>query len=277
MKLQLPTGLENEMLTYLLDKAISSKFFDLLRTQQQLGYIVHMAASVTVLQPYLVAVVQTEFNLHYVRGCLEKFLEEHFAFLEEAMTDEEFETCKEGLLSELRVKPKNISEEAQRFSRIFMDRSFDFERREKCIRFVEASTLAMLRSYVRDHVRKAPRIYHAGQKGFWRRRTSPYLAEPRCLGRTASDDGTPTSKQFHLLLPRPSGTRSIVQSTWRHGYDTWHLYVPKILSSLIDLHGSEPIVKNFLVCHSLSGPVRPSQYGSVAAEMSNWLAVHAWI
>mmetsp|Transcript_83765 Transcript_83765/g.200968 ORF Transcript_83765/g.200968 Transcript_83765/m.200968 type:complete len:993 (-) Transcript_83765:112-3090(-) len=159
MKLQLPSGLENEMLTYLLDKAISSKFFDLLRTQQQLGYIVHMAASVTVLQPYLVAVVQTEFNLHYVRGCLEKFLEEHFAFLEEAMTDEEFETCKEGLLSELRVKPKNISEEAQRFSRVFMDRSFDFERREKCIRFVEASTLAMLRSYVRDHVSKAPRIY----------------------------------------------------------------------------------------------------------------------
>merc|ERR1712156_188531 len=75
------------------------------------------------------------------------------------MTDEEFETCKEGLLSELRVKPKNISEEAQRFSRIFMDRSFDFERREKCIRFVEASTLSMLRSYVRDHVKKAPRIY----------------------------------------------------------------------------------------------------------------------
>ncbi|CAE7210328.1 IDE [Symbiodinium natans] len=164
LKIQMQSGLENEMLTFLLDKAISSKFFDLLRTQQQLGYIVHLVASVPVMAPYLLAFIQTEFNPNYVRGCMEKFLDKHFSFVEETMTDEEFETCKAGLLSELRLKPKNIAEEAKRFSRVFTDRTFDFDRRARSIRFVEASTLEMLRSFVRDQVRKAPRIYSQVKK-----------------------------------------------------------------------------------------------------------------
>ncbi|CAE7760635.1 mug138 [Symbiodinium pilosum] len=159
MKIQLKSGLDSEMLTKLLDKAISTKFFDLLRTQQQLGYIVALMSSAPLVAPNLLAFVQTEFNPSYVRGCIEKFLDEHFDFVEERMAEEEFETCKAGLLAELRQKPEDLTQEAQRYGRIFLDRTFEFDRREKCIRFIESSTLAMLRSFVRDEMRKAPRMY----------------------------------------------------------------------------------------------------------------------
>ena len=68
MKLQLPEGLEHEMLLRLLDKVLGAKFFEILRTQQQLGYIVQMAATVPMKLPLLVALVQTEFPPDHVRG-----------------------------------------------------------------------------------------------------------------------------------------------------------------------------------------------------------------
>ena len=112
LKLQLPIGLEDEMLAMLLDKVLSAKFFEILRTQQQLGYIVQMAASVPLKSPMIVALVQTEFLPDYVRGCIGKFMEEHFHFVEESLGAEEFEVCKSGLISQLRMKPKNLREEA---------------------------------------------------------------------------------------------------------------------------------------------------------------------
>ncbi|CAE8606563.1 unnamed protein product, partial [Polarella glacialis] len=71
MRLQLPAGLEDpapeqgEMLLRLLEKALGAKFFDVLRTQQQLGYIVQMASSIGMRFSYLIAVVQTEFPPDY--------------------------------------------------------------------------------------------------------------------------------------------------------------------------------------------------------------------
>eukprot|EP00913_Durusdinium_trenchii_P009536 g8961.t2 len=131
LKLQLPIGLEDEMLAMLLDKVLSAKFFEILRTQQQLGYIVQMAASVPLKSPMIVALVQTEFLPDYVRGCIGKFMEEHFHFVEESLGAEEFEVCKSGLISQLRMKPKNLREEAARFTSQLHDRTFDFGRRER--------------------------------------------------------------------------------------------------------------------------------------------------
>ena len=46
-------------------------------------------SSAAVLAPYVVAFIQTEFNPNYVRGCIEKFFEDHLAFVEESMPQEE--------------------------------------------------------------------------------------------------------------------------------------------------------------------------------------------
>lgn len=159
MKLQLPEGLEDEMQLMLLDKVLSAKFFEILRTQQQLGYIVQMAGTVSLKFPTLIALAQTEFPPDYVRGCIAKFMAEHFEFIQKSLTEDEFKVCQNGLISQLRMKPKNLREEARRFARQLNERSFDFARRERGARFVEQTTLEQFRSYVTETVMKAPQIY----------------------------------------------------------------------------------------------------------------------
>ena len=111
-KIQFPESLEDEMLVRLIDKVLSSKFFDILRTQQQLGYIVVLGSGVSLKLPTLHMAVQTEFPPEHVRGCMKNFLEDHFGFVEESLKEEELQQCKDGLISELRQKPKNLGEEA---------------------------------------------------------------------------------------------------------------------------------------------------------------------
>eukprot|EP00442_Polarella_glacialis_P001835 CAMPEP_0115050428 /NCGR_PEP_ID=MMETSP0227-20121206/1776_1 /TAXON_ID=89957 /ORGANISM="Polarella glacialis, Strain CCMP 1383" /LENGTH=986 /DNA_ID=CAMNT_0002434277 /DNA_START=64 /DNA_END=3025 /DNA_ORIENTATION=+ len=160
MRLQLPAGLEGEMLLRLLEKALGAKFFDVLRTQQQLGYIVQMASSIGMRFSYLIAVVQTEFPPDYTRSRIDSFLTEHLDFAEKTLSEEEFQVCRAGLLAELRVKPKNLREEQGRYSRAMSDRTFDFGRRQRAIEFLEnQASLDRLQAFVRDAVRPAARIY----------------------------------------------------------------------------------------------------------------------
>jgi len=160
LRVQLPESMEGEMMMNLLNKVLSPKFFDVVRTQQQLGYIVQLGANAQAKFFYLIAVVQTEFPPDYVRSRIDAFLDEHFKFVNEALTEEEFQTCLAGLLSELKMKPKNLAEELARYQRYFGDRSYDYSRRKRAIAFLEsAATLEGLRTFVRDHVEAAPRLY----------------------------------------------------------------------------------------------------------------------
>lgn len=135
-------------------------FFDQLRTQQQLGYIVAMQNGKSNKFCYFLAVVQTEFPPAYARGQISKFLDEQFDFLDSELQAEEFETCRQGVLSDLKVKPKNLGEEMARYSGPFSSRSYDFDRRERAIAFVDSPecSLEALRQFVREKVRTAPAI-----------------------------------------------------------------------------------------------------------------------
>merc|ERR1711920_1168914 len=95
LRIQLRDSVENSMLLALAAKVLGSKFFDVLRTQQQLGYIVQMAQSNTSAFDYLVAVIQTEYPPDYIRARIDKFLEEQLE-AGEALGEEEFETCRAG-------------------------------------------------------------------------------------------------------------------------------------------------------------------------------------
>jgi insulysin len=160
MRLQLRKGIETETSLLVLSKVLSAKFFDVLRTQQQLGYIVGMGASMGMSFDYLVAQVQTEYAPNYTRSRIDAFLHEHFAWVEEGLEEEEFQTCVRGVLAELKTKPKNLSEEFSRYSREFTHRSYDFGHRDSLIAHLEKGMcLADLRTYVRDCVKTAPRLY----------------------------------------------------------------------------------------------------------------------
>eukprot|EP00928_Gymnodinium_smaydae_P032010 TRINITY_DN23304_c0_g1_i3.p1 TRINITY_DN23304_c0_g1~~TRINITY_DN23304_c0_g1_i3.p1 ORF type:complete len:203 (+),score=38.10 TRINITY_DN23304_c0_g1_i3:312-920(+) len=149
----------------LLNKVLSSRFFEVLRTQQQLGYVVSMQVSPATNFDYLIAVIQTEFPSDYVRSRIDAFLDEYLKFVEEALTEEEFKTCLEGLMSEYKVQPKSLPEELGLYHRFFTNRTYAFDRRKKALALCETSIkLDTLRTFVRDVLRKAPRIYNQVKK-----------------------------------------------------------------------------------------------------------------
>eukprot|EP00439_Symbiodinium_sp_Y106_P045172 s232_g5.t1 len=75
--------------------------------------------------------------------------------------EEEFQTCLRGVLSELRMKPKNLSEEFGRFQTAFIKRSYDFDRRDKQIALLESGAVDLkeVQRFVREEVRAAPALY----------------------------------------------------------------------------------------------------------------------
>jgi len=160
MRVQLQRGVRQEVLLSVLGKVLNAKFFDSLRTQQQLGYIVAMGATVGMSFGYIVAQVQTEYPVEYVKGRIDDFFDKHFAWIEDALSEEELQTCVAGVLAELRTRPKNLHEENARYSRAFLHRTYDFKRRSDLIEFLEAGlSLEGFRSFVRDDVLPAPRLY----------------------------------------------------------------------------------------------------------------------
>jgi len=160
MRVQLQRGVREEALLSVLCKVLNAKFFDSLRTQQQLGYIVAMGATVGMSFSYIVAQVQTEYPADYVKSRIDDFFEKHFAWVEDTLSEEELQTCVAGVLAELRTRPKNLHEEHSRYSRAFLHRTYDFRHRANLVEFLEAGlSLEDLRSYVRDDVLPAPRLY----------------------------------------------------------------------------------------------------------------------
>merc|ERR1712151_1186364 len=106
MRIQLRDSVETALLLSLSSKILSMKFFDVLRTQEQLGYIGQLGDGRAKMFDYLIAVIQTEYAPDYTRGRINAFLDEKLANAGDAVGEEEFETCRAGLLSDLKMVPK---------------------------------------------------------------------------------------------------------------------------------------------------------------------------
>eukprot|EP00927_Polykrikos_kofoidii_P045069 TRINITY_DN3892_c0_g2_i1.p1 TRINITY_DN3892_c0_g2~~TRINITY_DN3892_c0_g2_i1.p1 ORF type:complete len:983 (+),score=151.68 TRINITY_DN3892_c0_g2_i1:148-3096(+) len=165
MRAQFPKRVESDMLLQLLCKLLSPKYFDDLRTKQQLGYIVQMGFTTGMQFSYLLAMAQTEFPPDYVRSQISAFLQEHLLKVQDSLDEEEFATCRAGLLAELKVKHKTLSEECGRYLGHMLNRTYDFERRQRAIDFVEnVVSSEQLKSFVRTEVAAAPRIFSQVKK-----------------------------------------------------------------------------------------------------------------
>jgi len=151
---------ENKVMLWLLNAVLGTKFFDSLRTQQQLGYVCSLGPAVTAKHCYICVLVQTEFPLDFARSRIDAFLTEHITWIQETLTDEEFTTCREGVLSELKTKPKNLGEEAAHLTRAFNDRTYDFAARKRMIALLENSTtLETFRASVREKMPAASKLW----------------------------------------------------------------------------------------------------------------------
>ena len=108
------------LLTRILTTYISNNFFDLLRTEKQLGYIVY-ATTINVNTNddphiYIVFVVQSRTNNLY--NIVEEYIINKFLATINNITQEEFIVNKKSLQTHLEEKPKNIQEECQYMSDI---------------------------------------------------------------------------------------------------------------------------------------------------------------
>jgi insulysin len=119
----------------LLNQILSEPAFDILRTKEQLGYIV---AATTWTAPGdndtgLRIVVQSERGPVYLEGRVEAFLD-HMKGVIELMTDEEFAEQKQGLERKWREVAKNLEEEVGRYWAHIDSGYLDFLRRKRHLR-----------------------------------------------------------------------------------------------------------------------------------------------
>ncbi|OXG84088.1 insulysin [Cryptococcus neoformans Gb118] len=125
--------------------------FDILRTKQQLGYIVSGHASQTTGTMGYTVLVQSERDPVYVETRIEAFLDGLKEIIEE-MSEEEFEKHKQSLISKKEEKPKNLAEETKRFWGRIQDRYFEFSRRENDVAELRKTTkqdiLNVLMTYI---------------------------------------------------------------------------------------------------------------------------------
>ena len=133
------------------------KFFDDLRTKQQLGYIVHSAGTVQERRAGLLFLVQSEVPTRDVKQKIFDFINNLEATIQ-SIPEEDFARYIEAVVTENKEKPKNQSEEFQRHWAEIEKRRFDFTRKERLIPVVETITKAQLVEYVREHVIQAPKV-----------------------------------------------------------------------------------------------------------------------
>ena len=149
--------LKTAALMALTSQICGQKFFDDLRTKQQLGYIVHAAGSVQERRAGLLFLVQSEVPTTEVRTRMLEFINKLDTTIE-AVTQEELDEYIGAVITDLKEKPKNQGEEFQRHWTEIEKRRFDFTRKDRLIPVVESISKSQLVEYIRENVIQSPKI-----------------------------------------------------------------------------------------------------------------------
>ena len=117
--------------TAMLAQLLNAPFFHMLRTQQQLGYVVYAGEADVFRLPGINFTIQSP-----VKGPgelatrIDEFIH-GFADTLDKMSDEEFKQNRDGLLSELLKKDERLSERTQRYRQDLRLHYYDFDSRER--------------------------------------------------------------------------------------------------------------------------------------------------
>ena len=113
----------------LVDHLLKDPTFSVLRTKEQLGYIVQSMIFLRSSALGFVIRIQSERHPTYVEKRIETFLESHRSEIAD-MDTEEFEKQRKGLVDKRRQRLENLSEESSRFWYHIQSDFQDFTRRE---------------------------------------------------------------------------------------------------------------------------------------------------
>jgi insulysin len=111
----------------LLVSMINEPFFNVIRTQEQLGYNVSCTTWSTTVSIGLRFRVQSSRHPTFLESRINNFIDSYQTTLE-AMSPEEFEERKRGVINKKREKLKNMAEERTRFWSKIDSEYYDFER-----------------------------------------------------------------------------------------------------------------------------------------------------
>jgi insulysin len=114
---------------FLLARLAKAPVFDILRTKEQLGYVVFSSARTLAGSMGFRILLQSEKPSAFLEARVEAFLQ-HFKAVLEEMSDADFRMTKQGLISTYAESPKNLQEESSRYWNAIEDGDYDFDRRE---------------------------------------------------------------------------------------------------------------------------------------------------
>ncbi|KAJ9094236.1 hypothetical protein QFC21_006062 [Naganishia friedmannii] len=123
----------------LLAQIANEPVFNVLRTKEQLGYLVFSGARAATGTMGFRVLLQSEKPAAYLETRVEAFFDTFKKFLED-MTEEEFETHKQGLVHKKTEKPKNLHGESARFWSAIGDGYYDFARRVRDVEQIKSTT-----------------------------------------------------------------------------------------------------------------------------------------
>ncbi|KAH8117077.1 insulin-degrading enzyme [Phellopilus nigrolimitatus] len=135
----------------LMAQIITEPAFNVLRTKEQLGYIVFSSEWQSIESIGLRIIVQSEKDPKYLESRIEAFLV-HMRGVFDAMDDAQFEEQKKGLVHKWTEKLKNMNDETMRFWNHVESGYLDFSRREKDAALLEkvtkADVLALFKEFI---------------------------------------------------------------------------------------------------------------------------------
>merc|ERR1712039_836359 len=159
LEMHMPSTVRNVALASLVVRILGPRFYDELRTKQQLGYSVQMTWNDQIEFVAVVCSVQSEYPPDYVRSRIDEFLNEQLHWVETELDEMEFLRQRGGLVSILAEAPVNLQEEFDEYWSEISLRRYDFRWREQRRQAAEGLDLVGLRTFARSVVFSAPRLY----------------------------------------------------------------------------------------------------------------------
>ncbi|CAE7179833.1 ptrA [Symbiodinium pilosum] len=149
---------EHEALASVLISIWKPLFFNELRTQQQLGYVVSCFMRIRVTHISLVFLVQTERMPEIALKSIDKFFGHAFTHILCVVTERQFREQCEGLARQLEEAPRNLWDAMSRDWLPIEERTFSFDACMRQAAILRACTLQQLRDFVKSKVQPCPRL-----------------------------------------------------------------------------------------------------------------------
>lgn len=148
-----PMDLENNATLAFIHHLMKEPAFNQLRTEEQLGYIVHTSVKTSGDNiKALIFLIQSEgFDPIYVEGRVEEFLA-RFRQRIQNMTLEDFATNVHAVVSSFLEKNKNLGEETSRYWHVMMNQSYQFQRLQNIAEYVKTITKDKVLQFYDKHV-----------------------------------------------------------------------------------------------------------------------------